>query len=295
MNIVISTILLAIVGIVFYIKSCKWLSLYFMNSGMNENQIIAYHQQHQIALSPYAVKYPEAEIKTKQYVIFIFGFLFALSSFLVVFSVKAKSSKITDKHNKAIDIDETVQIIDEINFEKTVTESTPKIIHQTQITPVIEIEYKENSIINETAPTQIAEPAVATNNQTVINTPIETPPKTNSPSFSVEKMPRFKGCEHLSEEEADECTRLKIKKYMSNITYPRDFINEEIEGKVWITFVVNENGEIEDVSIARSEVKELNNHIKKYVAKMPKFASAGMQSGKKLSVKYASEIVFKID
>jgi protein TonB len=107
-------------------------------------------------------------------------------------------------------------------------------------------------------------------------------------------MPKFKGCENLSGNEATTCTNTEIQKFIAkNIVYPPMALENDIEGKVFVRFVVNPKGEVTDVTIAKGADSLLDNAALKLVKTMPKF-TPGKQRGKAVPVQYIIPINFKI-
>ena len=110
----------------------------------------------------------------------------------------------------------------------------------------------------------------------------------------VEDMPKFKGCESLSGDAATACTMQKIQAYTAKVDYPQIAIDNDIEGKVYISFVVDRDGSVKEVTLLRGVDKLLDNAAMKHIKGLPKFASPGKQRGKAVKVKYNIPIVFKL-
>lgn len=110
----------------------------------------------------------------------------------------------------------------------------------------------------------------------------------------VETMPRFKGCENLEGDAATQCTMKKIQNYTSRVKYPQIAIDNDIEGKVYIRFVVDTKGYVSEVKILRGVDKLLDKAALNHIKRMPKFDSPGMQKGKAVKVQYNIPIVFKL-
>lgn len=97
-----------------------------------------------------------------------------------------------------------------------------------------------------------------------------------------EQMPIFPGGE------------LALRQYISeNITYPEEAINNNIEGSVYMKFVITKEGKVEDVSLISSPNEMLNNEAIRLIQSLPDF-SPGMQDGKPVSVWYSFPVTFKI-
>lgn len=76
--------------------------------------------------------------------------------------------------------------------------------------------------------------------------------------------------------------------------YPEDARKENIQGRVMLTFIVEKNGRLTDIKVAKSISPLLNNEAIRMVKSMPKW-NPGMQGGRKVRVKYYLPIVFKLD
>ena len=110
----------------------------------------------------------------------------------------------------------------------------------------------------------------------------------------VEFMPVFKGCESLKGDDATQCTIQKIQAYTSKVDYPQIAIDNYIEGKVYIRFVIDTKGNVFEVKLLRGVDKLLDNAALNHIKKMPKFAKPGFQNGKAVKVQYNIPIVFKL-
>jgi protein TonB len=78
-----------------------------------------------------------------------------------------------------------------------------------------------------------------------------------------------------------------------NIDYPEAAIDEDIQGKVFVRFIVNDKGMIENESIIRSIHPLLDKEALRVVKSFPKW-KPGMQNGKAVKVWYTVPIVFRI-
>jgi len=78
-----------------------------------------------------------------------------------------------------------------------------------------------------------------------------------------------------------------------NIKYPTLAIEEDIQGKVFVRFIINEKGIVEEESIIRSIHPLLDKEALRVVRTFPKW-KPGMQNGKEVKVWYTVPIVFKI-
>src|SRR5690606_12527748 len=69
----------------------------------------------------------------------------------------------------------------------------------------------------------------------------------------VENMPTFQGCEGLGSEDAKQnCTTEKIIEFISeNIIYPEEAKAQGIEGRVFLSYIVKEDGKVADIQVLR--------------------------------------------
>ena len=99
---------------------------------------------------------------------------------------------------------------------------------------------------------------------------------------SVEQMPEFPG----GMEEM-------MKFLQMNIQYPANAAKNNVEGRVILQFVVEKDGQIGDVKVARSVDPELDAEALRVVKSMPNFIP-GRQDGKPVAVWYTLPISFKL-
>ena len=98
----------------------------------------------------------------------------------------------------------------------------------------------------------------------------------------VEELPEFPG------------GVVKMNEYLSNsIIYPEYAVNNNIEGKVVLEFVVDIDGTITDIKIVQSVHESLDNEASRVVKSMPKW-KPGKNDGKLVRVKYTLPIGFNL-
>lgn len=99
----------------------------------------------------------------------------------------------------------------------------------------------------------------------------------------VEQMPSFPGGDDA------------LYKYIStHLKYPSRALDQGVEGKVMVRFVVTESGHIGEIQIMRSVDPDLDKEAKRVIASLPKFIP-GKQQGKPVSVWFVCPIDFRID
>jgi len=88
-----------------------------------------------------------------------------------------------------------------------------------------------------------------------------------------------------------------ITAYLSkNIRYPKKARKKNIEGSVYVSFIVEKDGSVSNVKIIRSVEggKSLDKEAVRVVSHMPKW-KPGMQSGEPVRVQYTLPIRFRIE
>ena len=79
-----------------------------------------------------------------------------------------------------------------------------------------------------------------------------------------------------------------------NIKYPEAAYKAKQQGRVIVTFIVDKDGSIGDVAVAKSVAPSLDEEAVRVVKSMPNW-NPGMQNGKPVRVKYTVPVTFKLD
>ncbi len=87
----------------------------------------------------------------------------------------------------------------------------------------------------------------------------------------------------------------KMMDYLSkNIKYPEEAKEKGISGRVFLSFVVEKDGAVSDVKVAKGIGKECDDEAVRVVQAMPKW-KPGLQKGKPVRVSYLLPITFKLN
>ena len=107
--------------------------------------------------------------------------------------------------------------------------------------------------------------------------------KKNQKVFDVvEQMPEYPG------------GQAALFEYLSkNIKYPADAEKKKVEGKVFVTFVVDSDGKITDVSLLKKVFPSLDAEAIRFISAMPNWIP-GRQKGQAVRVKYTVPIMFRL-
>lgn len=101
--------------------------------------------------------------------------------------------------------------------------------------------------------------------------------------FIVENMPEFPGGD------------LELRKYINqNVVYPEIAKENGIQGRVFVQFVVNQKGEVEQVKIVRGVDPSLDKEAVRVIQSLPKW-TPGSQRGKPVKVSFTVPINFQLN
>ncbi len=213
-----------------------------------------------------------ANLEKKRIPLIIIGILFSTALVLVAFEYKAYETKVTDLGKLDIDLIEEeiipvsqqqppppppppapTTVIDIVEDEKEIDEEM--VIPDLEVTEDTQIETIED--VHE----EVAEEQIFT---------------------IVEEMPSFPGGDAA------------LMKYLGNsIKYPAIAKDAGIQGTVYVTFVVDEKGNVKDVKVLRSIGGGCDEEAIRVVENMPKW-KPGKQRGKPVKVQYNLPIRFTL-
>jgi len=219
-----------------------------------------------------AKKSPEADLENKRLPLIITGILFATALVLVAFEWKTFETEI--RNLGELDLDLIEEEIIPISQQQPPSPPPPP-----APTTVIEIvedekEIEEELIIEDLEVDESTEiEFIEVVQEEVVEEQIFT---------IVEEMPSFPGGEAA------------LMKYLgNNIKYPAIAKDAGIQGTVFVTFVIDENGNVKDVRVLRSIGGGCDEEAIRVVQNMPKW-SPGKQRGKAVKVQYNLPIRFTL-
>ena len=132
--------------------------------------------------------------------------------------------------------------------------------------------------------------------------------KTSPLSFvDVEQVPLFDGCDaNMSKEESKACFQQNLMQYVgNNFKYPQKAHDLQLEGKVFVQFVVDKDASIKDVEVVRGltaeegnseqqdAVDEAHREISELIASLP-FTTPAYKDGKKVEMSFVIPINLKL-
>lgn len=113
--------------------------------------------------------------------------------------------------------------------------------------------------------------------------PIKGPDTEEDVFMVVEEMPEFPGG-----------TDALMEYLKTNLKYPAECIEKNIQGRVLVTFVVNKTGEITNAEVVKSVNEQLDAEALRVVNSMPVW-KPGKQRGETVRVKYTVPVAFRLN
>jgi protein TonB len=220
-------------------------------------------------------KTAKTNLETKKIIFLEIGLVIALAAVLLAFEWKSYEK---------IEIDEMAIIIDDSEeemIEVTQHEKPPPPPAPVQQTTIIEIVDDDVEIEDEIEIDVEADQDLVVEEFIMVE---EEEEEEEAQIFTVvESMPEFPGGE------------LKMKEYLvKNLKYPQMAKESGIQGKVYVTFVVEKNGQVTDVKVLRGIGGGCDEEAVRVIKNMPNW-NAGKQRGKSVRVQFNMPIVFKLN
>jgi TonB family protein len=113
-------------------------------------------------------------------------------------------------------------------------------------------------------------------------------------SSKIITLPYLPTCEKETGKERKKCTDDNVLRAIyTNITYPRYARETGIQGLTCSSFVIDKNGQVQDIKVLRSLCNEMEIELIKAIKSLPKFET-GLLNGKKKSVRFNLPVRFKL-
>jgi len=114
------------------------------------------------------------------------------------------------------------------------------------------------------------------------------------PFAVIEDVPIYPGCENVAKSERRNCFQEQIYKHINkNFRYPEIAQEMGIQGRVYMYFVIDKDGSITDIKIARSPDRNLGKEAERIINKLPKM-TPGKQRGRPVRVPFSIPITFRL-
>ncbi len=224
-------------------------------------------------------KSPKADIENSKSTSLLIGLTVALGILFAAFEWAQSEIKIYDEALQNV-VEENEEMV-EVTFREETPPPPPPPEPETVLSDVIEI--KENTEEVQTADFSTEDDAnKGVEIHEVVQQVEEEEPEEQKIHVVVEKMPEFPGGEEA------------MKRWiLKNLKYPLIAQENNIQGRVVCQFVVNSDGKIVDVQVARGVEASLDAEAVRVIKSMPAW-NPGRQGGKNVRVKYTLPIRFKL-
>ncbi len=223
-------------------------------------------------------KTPKADLENKRNILLTLGLIIALGAIFAAFEYKTHSRKADSLGQvQAVDVeDEIIPITREQENQPPPPPPPPQVVEVLNIVDD-DVEIKDDLFIDtEATKDMIIDVAPVLSTAGVE----EEEEEETQVFFIVEDMPEFPGGEAA------------LRQFIANaIKYPVIAQENGIQGRVYVTFVVNTDGSIADAKIARGVDPSLDKEALRVVNTLPKW-KPGMQRGKAVRVSYTVPINF---
>lgn len=112
---------------------------------------------------------------------------------------------------------------------------------------------------------------------------------------NVETIPQFTSCNASGDTSINCFNKNLVTHIEDNFAYPTEAINQNIEGKIFVRFMINAEGEVINISAKGPENGQLlEKAAKELVEKLPKFVPA-KKNGKSVNTRYSFPVAFTLN
>ena len=226
-----------------------------------------------------AKKSPKADLEKKKGLFLEIGLVATLALVLLAFNLKSYDQKEIEIIQNHIDGPEEFDVDITRPDDPPPPPPEPEVVTPTELNVVADnVEVDDVDINAEDDQNQAQQEYVAP----VVET-IEEDIKDEEIFVSVEKMPEFPGGEE------------KLYKYLrDNLKYPDMATQQNIQGKVYVQFVVEKDGSIANPKVLRDIGGGCGDEALRVVRAMPKW-NPGIQRTKKVRVQYTLPVNFQLE
>jgi protein TonB len=222
-------------------------------------------------------KTPKADLENKRNILLTLGLIIALGAIFAAFEYKTHTKKADSLGQiQAMDVeDEIIPITREQEQPPPPPPPPPQVVEVLNIVDD-DVEIKDELVID----TEVTKDMIIDVAPVVSTVAKEEEEEETQVFFIVEDMPEFPGGEAA------------LRQFIANeIKYPVIAQENGIQGRVYVTFVVNTDGSIADAKIARGVDPSLDKEALRVVSTLPRW-KPGMQRGKAVRVSYTVPINF---
>ncbi|MBP5667027.1 MAG: energy transducer TonB [Salinivirgaceae bacterium] len=222
-------------------------------------------------------KNPKADLRRYSGLFLEVGFIVALGVVLGAFSYTVHE-KNTAGFGELEDVDFEDEIIPITRQQEITPPPPPEVPKIAEVINIVEddVEIDDELAIDDVEADQDTEVAIVEMTE-------EEEVEEEEVFYIVENMPEFPG--------GDVALRTYI---AQNVKYPEIAKENGLSGKVFVQFVINQKGEVQDVKIARGVDPALDKEAIRVVQNLPKW-KPGSQRGKPVKVSYTVPINFQLN
>lgn len=222
-------------------------------------------------------KSDKANLENKKGIFFLIGLVISLGTILLAFEWKSKPKAVVDLGSSTFVPDEFVYIPPTPHEKK---ELPPQKIE----VPFFELVDNHSEIDNELDAfnSEVTDETFLDFNPIVFQKKENKNEEEEKIHFFVDDMPEFPGGE-----------KALIKYLGKNVRYPIIAQENGIKGKVFVSFIIDQNGLISNVELIRGVDVSIDNEALRVVRSMPKW-KPGRQNGMPVKVRYSVPILFEL-
>jgi protein TonB len=228
-------------------------------------------------------KNPRKDLNRKSQLYFQIGLIFVLFLTYLSFEFKTSNSEISSVYygDTEMLMEPEIPIIE---IQKPEPPAQPKQPEKIDVRPddddIIEVDILPQDVTQDTPVAKVEE------------IPFEDPIEdVKVPYDFVEQIPLFPGCEKVVKNQQRACFQDKMTEHVrKNFRYPQDAIDLNVQGRVYIQFMIDQQGYITDIQM-RGPDSRLEAEAERIIFKLPKMVP-GKQGGKAVKVPYSLPINF---
>lgn len=227
------------------------------------------------------------------------GFIFALAIAFMAFNYTSSPPVIEPYDLEPLQLDEISIPPTTIHKQKALPPPLPEKINIVEVEPSSEpiIEFTEKEEYQETKEVSIDENIheTAIEPAPIVNPIIQDELEEEPPFVLAERMPVYADCTIDGDEnERRDCTTKQLMNHTySLVKYPALARENEIEGTVVVSFIVNKQGNVEDIKIVRDIGMGCGDEVCRAIKKLGKF-HPGKQNGRPVAVLYRFPVKFSL-
>lgn len=228
-----------------------------------------------------AKKSPKAELEKKRLSFILIGLVVALA--LVYIAVEWAKKDVTIHDFSAIwSVDDT-EGMTPITIREEPPPPPPEAQPLDPLVPELKVVGNEENTGENLFGSSEDDPKTAINPQPIIPKPVDVPdPEPIYFPFHLSKQPSYPGGD------------AEMKKFLKkNLKYPQISIDNRMEGKVTVGFVVDKDGQLINIEVVKGVDKHLDAEALRVVSMMPKW-NPGYQLDKPVKVKFNIPITFRL-